>query len=213
MCLKPNSQLHTQRPSKVPIHDRQKLNTLLKELEKHNIIKQIGSSPEDKPNYGTTYLNPLIFIPKGDSIKCVLDDRHLNSNTEQSDGSWPIEPLAPQLACANKKYKCAIDLMYAYAHTPFDEETIKLTSFSSGDKLFALIRGFHGLKGLPNFFTKQMSSFFKTLIEQGFALVYIDEILLLSNSKEHKFQLIEQLHIITTKHKLKLAPGNPFYVT
>ena len=66
--------------------------------------------------------------------------------------------------------------MYAYAHTPLDEDTIKLTSFSSGDKLFAFIRGF--LKGLPNFFTKQMSTFFKTLIEQGFALVYIDDILL-----------------------------------
>ena len=36
-----------------------------------------------------------------------------------------LEPLAPQLARANKKYKCAIDLMYAYAYTPLDEETIK----------------------------------------------------------------------------------------
>ena len=160
--LKPNAQLMTQRPSKVPIHYRDKLNVLLKELEKYNIIKQIGSSPQDKPVYGTTYLKPLIIIPKGDTIKCVLDDaRHLNSNTEQSDESWPIEPLAPQLARANQKYKSAIDLMYAYAHTPLDEDTIKLTSFSSGDKLFAFIRGFYGLKGLPNFFTKQMSTFFK----------------------------------------------------
>ena len=89
--------------------------------------------------------------------------------------------------------------MYAYAHTPIDEDTIKLTSFSSGDKLFAFIRGFYGLKGLPNFFTKQMYSFFKTLIEQGYALVYIDDILILSDSKEHMFQLIEQLHFISTK--------------
>ena len=96
--------------------------------------------------------------------------------------------------------------MYAYAHTPLDEEIIKLTSFSSGDKLFAFIRGFYGLKCLPNFFNEQMSSFFKTLIEQGFALVYIDDILLLSNSKEHMFQLIEQLHILSTKNNLKLAP-------
>ena len=86
-------------------------------------------------------LNPLIIIPKGDTIKCVLDARHPYSNTKQSDESWPIEPLAPQLARANKKYKSAIDLMYAYAHTPLDEDTIKLTSFSSGDKLFAFIRG------------------------------------------------------------------------
>ena len=41
--------------------------------------------------------------------------------------------------------------MYAYAHAPLDEETITLTSFSSGDKLYAFIRGFYGLKGLPNF--------------------------------------------------------------
>ena len=93
--------------------------------------------------------------------------------------------------------------MYAYEHTPLDEETIKLTSFSSGDKLFAFVRGFYGLKGLPNFFTKQMSTFFRTLIEQSFALVYIDDILLLFCSM---FQLIEQLHIISTKNNLKLAP-------
>ena len=133
-------------PQKVPIHYRDKHNTLLKELEKYNIIKQNGSSPQDEPVYGTTYLNPLNIIPEGDSIKCVLDARHLNSNTEQSDESLPIEPLAPQLARANKKYNCAIELMYAYAHTPLDEETIKLTSFCSGDKLFSFIRGFYGPK-------------------------------------------------------------------
>ena len=83
--MKPNTQLLFQRPSKVPIHYRGKLKHLLKEFEKHNIIKQIDSSPKDKPNYGTTHLNPFIIIPKGDSIKCVLDARNLNSNTEQSD--------------------------------------------------------------------------------------------------------------------------------
>ena len=55
-----------------------------------------------------------------------------------------------------------------------------------------------------------MSTFFKSRIEQGFALVYIDDILLLSDSKEHMFKLIEQLHIISTKNNLKLAPENPF---
>ena len=44
-----------------------------------------------------------------------------------------------------------------------------------------------------------MSTFFETVIKQDFALVYIDDILLLSDSKEHMFQLIEQLHIISKK--------------
>ena len=102
--------------------------------------------------------------------------------------------------------------MYAYAHTPLDEDTIKLTSFSSGGELFAFIRGFYGFKGLPNFFTKQKSTFFKTLIEQGFALVYIDDILPLSDSKEHMFQLFEQLHVISTKNNLILAPEKSFFM-
>ena len=87
----------------------------------------------------------MLIIPKGDSIKYVLDSRHLNSNTDQCRDSWPIEPLAPQLARAKKKYETARDLMYANAHTPLDKETTKRTSFSSGDKLFAFIRGFYGL--------------------------------------------------------------------
>ena len=124
----------TQRPSKVPIRYRDKVNDIFKELENPNIIKEIDSSAHDQPTYGTTYLNPVIILPQGDSIKWVLDARHFDSNTEQSD-EWTTEPLAPQLTRANKKYKCAIDLMYAYAHTPLDKETINVTSFSSRDKL------------------------------------------------------------------------------
>ena len=60
--------------------------------------------------------------------------------------------------------------MYASAHTPLDEETIKLTGFSSGDKLYAFIRGFYGLKGLPNFFTKQISTFFLITYRQTFCV-------------------------------------------
>ena len=145
-------------------------------------------------------MNTLIIIPKTDSIKCVLDARHLNSNTEHSDESGPIEPLAPQLACANEKCKCAKEIMYAIAHTQLVEETIKLRSFYSGEKIFAFIRGVYDIKGLPNFFTKQMSSF-----DQGFALVYIDDIILLSNSRDFMFKTMEQLHVISTKHNLKLA--------
>ena len=101
--LKPNAQLMTQRPSKVPIHYRDKFDALPKELEKYNIIKEIGSSPQDKTVYGTTFLYPLIIIPKGDTIKCVLDTRHLNSNTEQSDESWSIGPLARSTISTSKQ--------------------------------------------------------------------------------------------------------------
>ena len=105
------------------------------------------------------FLNPLIIIPKGDAIKVVLDARHLNSNTNQELESWPIEPLAPQLARANKKYKSTIDLMYAYAHTPLDEETTKLTGFSSGDKIILLYPWILWIKRTSKFFYKTNVNF------------------------------------------------------
>ena len=81
--IKEDCKLQTQRHSKVPIHYRDRLIKLLTDLEKYNIIKQIGSSSDEKHTIGTTFLNPIIVIPKGDSIKVVLDARHLNSNTNQ----------------------------------------------------------------------------------------------------------------------------------
>ena len=54
IVLKHNAQLITQRPSKV-LHYRDKLNTVLKDLEKHNIIKQLGSSLQDQPVYGNIF--------------------------------------------------------------------------------------------------------------------------------------------------------------
>ena len=102
--------------------------------------------------------------------------------------------------------------MYAYAHTPLDEETYKLTGFSSGDKLYAFIRGFYGLKALPNFFTKQMSTFFRPLIDKRSALVYIDDILLLADENQEMLKLIKELHIIATRENLKLASEKSFYM-
>ena len=116
------------------------------------------------------------------------------------------------MARANKKYKSTIDLMYAYAHTPLDEETIKITGFSSGDNLYTFIRGFYGLKGLPIFFTKQMSTFFRSLIDKRSALVYIDDILLLADEKQETFELIKELHKIATKENLNFAPEKSFYM-
>ena len=49
MRLESNAQFITQRPSKVPIHYKDNGNNLLKDLVKHNTIKQVGSSPEEKP--------------------------------------------------------------------------------------------------------------------------------------------------------------------
>ena len=57
-----------------------------------------------------------------------------------------------------------------------------------------------------------MYSFFQKLIDQGFALVYIDDILLLAHTKTHMLDLIEQLHRICHSNNLKIAPEKSIYI-
>ena len=64
----------------------------------------------------------------------------------------------------------------------------------------------------PNLLYKTNVFFLKTLIEHGFALDYIDDSILLLDTKEHLFQLIEHLHIISTKNNLKVAPEKSFFM-
>ena len=57
-----------------------------------------------------------------------------------------------------------------------------------------------------------MYSFFQELLDQVFALVYIDDNLLLAHTKSHMLDLIEQLHQICSSYflYLKIAPENVF---
>ena len=65
-----------------------------------------------------------------------------------------------------------------YAHV--DEETISLTSFASGDKVYAFLEDSMVLKDSHCLFTKQMFSFFEQFIYQGIVLENSDKILLLA---------------------------------
>ena len=96
--------------------------------------------------------------------------------------------------------------MFAFSHATVDDETLKLTGFSTGDNIFAFISGFFVLKSLPMFFSQQLSLVFKDLIPKGSALVLSDDNLLISNVTPDLPQLIEQFHDIATEGNLKLAP-------
>ena len=77
--LKSDAELRKQRPSKVPIHYQQKLYNLLDELAEHGIIQKVGKDVDTTHQLGSAFFNPIIIIPKGDTIKLVLDARTLDT--------------------------------------------------------------------------------------------------------------------------------------
>ena len=149
VTLKPNSELRKQRPSKVPLHLKDKLEKLLGQLQETGIIREMGDDDE----LGSLFVNPIILLPKADYVKLVIYARYLNSITDLTNYSWPLEPVQMIMTRINGKYFTASDLSCAYHQVPLSEETQKLTSFIVGGKQYTYQVGFYGLCGLPQWFS------------------------------------------------------------
>ena len=78
VSLKPNSELRKQRPSKCPLHLKDKLEKLLGQLQESGMIREMGDDDE----LGSLFVNPTIILPKADYVKLIIDARYRNSITD-----------------------------------------------------------------------------------------------------------------------------------
>ena len=129
--LKPDAVFKKQRASKVPIHLHDKVNRLLDILEQYEIISPVNTEEQPK---GNTFINPVIILAKGESLKLVLDARYLNSLIDESKFNWPIEPIQVILTKINGKYFTTADINSAYNQMPLDEQSRRLTKFVIGNQ-------------------------------------------------------------------------------
>ena len=84
ITLKPNSEHRKQRPSKCPLHLKDKLEKLLGQLQDSGIIREMG----DYDELGSLFVNPNILLPKAGYVKLVIDAIYLNSITDLTNYSW-----------------------------------------------------------------------------------------------------------------------------
>ena len=128
-----------------------------------------------------------------------------NSNTHQSFEPRPPEPFATQLARANRKNKCAIELMYACAHsTGFDEE-LNWLDFHMVIIFSKALEDFVALKNLQFFTHNKCLLSSKPWSLKNLRWFCFYDIILLSFSESRTLQLIKQLHDIVYKTTLRIA--------
>ena len=207
VMLKPNVELKRQRPSKVPLHLKEKLEKLLTQLKDADIIREMGDDDE----MGSLFVNPIILMPKSDYVKLVIDARFLNSVTDLTNYSWPLEPVQTIMTRVNGKFFSVSDLSCAYHQVPLSPETQKLTSFIIGGRQYTYTRGFYGLCGLPKFFSRLMTIHFEPLIKKKQAITYIDDTIMQSQKKGEMFSVIHEYHNLLRKAGLKAAPEKTFF--
>ena len=209
--LKPDAVFKKQRASKVPIHLHDKVNRLLDILEQYNIISPVNKEEQPK---GNTFINPVIILAKGESLKIVLDARYLNSLIDESKCNWPIEPIQVILTKINGKYFTTADMNSAYNQMPLDEQSRRLTQFVIGNQQYEFNRLFYGISIGPAAFSALMSKIFRPLILKKNAITYLDDVFMQSQTKEEMFNVLEQYHQILQNENLKAAPDKShFFLT
>ena len=181
---------------------KEKLEELLTQLKNADIIREMGDDDE----MGSLFVNPIILMPKNDYVKLVIDARYLSSVTDLTNYSWPLEPVQMIMTRVNGKVFSVSDLSCAYHQVPLSPETQKLTSFLIGGKQCTYTRGFYGLCGLPNFFSRLMTIHFDPLIRKKQAITYIDDTIMQSQNKNEMFTVINEYHTLLRKAGLKAAP-------
>ena len=207
VTLKPNVELKRQRPSKVPLHLKEKLEKLLIQIEDADIIHEMGDDDE----MGSLFVNPIILMPENDNVKLVIDAGYLNSVPDLTNYSWRLEPVQMIMTRVNYKVFSVCDLSCAYHQVPLRPETQKLTRFIIGGKQYTNTRGFYGLCGLPNFFSRLMTIHFDPLIKKKQAITYIDDTIMQSQIENEMFTVINEYHTLLRKAGLKAAPDKTIF--
>ena len=209
--LKPDAVFKKQRASKVPIHLHDKVSRLLNILEQYEIISQVNKEEQPK---GNTFINPVIILAKGESLKIVLDARYLNSLIDESKCNWPIEPIQVILTKVNGKYFTTADLNSAYNQMPLDEQSRRLKQFVIGNQQYEFNRLFYGISIGPAAFSAFMSKTFRPLILKKNAITCLDDVFMQSQTKHEMFTVLEQYHKIRQTENLKAAPDKShFFLT
>ena len=157
----------------------------------------------DDTEMGSSFINPVIIVPKGNIVKLVIDARYLNSITNVSKYSWPLEPIGSLLTRLNGNYFTTSDLCSAYIQVPLTEETQQLTNFVIGSKQNTFQRRFYGLCGLPKFFSRMMTIHFAPLIKSRPAVTYIDDTIMQAQTAEELYSIIKKYHLLLRKAGLK----------
>ena len=165
----------------------------------------------DDDELGSLFVNPIILMPKKDYVKLVINERYLNSVTDLTKYSWPLEPVQMIMTRVNGKVFSVSDLSCAYNQVPPSQQTQKLTSFLIGGKQYTYTRGFYALCGLPNFFSRLMTIDFDLLIKKKQAITYIDDTIMQSKTKLELFTVINEYHTPLRKALLKAAPDKTIF--
>jgi hypothetical protein len=147
---------------------------------------------------------PVFFVKKKDGgLRFVQDYRALNAVTRKNRYPLPlIDDLIHRLSGA--KYFTKLDVRWGYNNIRIKEGDEWKAAFRTNRGLFEPLVMYFGLTNSPGTFQTMMNEIFHDLILQGVVCVYLDDILIFTNSLEEHRRISRIVLERMRQHKLYL---------
>ena len=149
-----------QRATRIPLQIQDRVQHLLDILTHFDIISPVNTHSSTT---GNTFINPVIILKKGESLKIVLDANQLNTMIDETKCSWPIEPIQVILTRIKGPIFSIADMNSTYNQMPPDKPSQRLTNFVIAGQEYCFKRLFYGISIGPAALSSFMSSMFKPL--------------------------------------------------
>ena len=150
--------------------------------------------------------SPVFFIKKKDgALRLVQDYRMLNAMTVKN--KYPL-PLIPELIAklGGAKYFTKLDVRWGFNNVRMKEGDEWKAAFRTNRGLFEPLVMFFGLTNSPATFQTMMDDIFEELITDGVVVVYLDDILIFTETIEEHRKVTRRVLELLENNKLYLRP-------
>ena len=150
--------------------------------------------------------SPFFFVKKKDGrLRPVQDYRYLNTGTVKNEYPLPlVSELVDKLKGARVFSK--MDVRWGYNNIRIKEGDEWKAAFKTNQGLFEPTVMFFGLMNSPATFQAMMNEIFRDLIDDGKVVVYMDDILVFTNTLDEHQQIVRQVLQRLQDHDLFLKP-------
>ena len=194
--------------TRIPLQLQDRVQHLLDIIPHFDIIALVNT---DSLTTGNTFINPVIILKKGKSLKIVLDARQLYTMIDETKSSWPIEPIQVILTRIKGQIFSIADMNSAYNQMPLDKPSQRLTNFVIAGQHLCFKRLFYGISIGPAAFSSFMKSIFKPLIRKNKIIPYSDDVFIQDTTTDTMLQTLTHYQTILEKENIKAAPNKSFF--
>ncbi|KAK6012382.1 zinc knuckle [Ostertagia ostertagi] len=185
-----------QKTRPVPIAARKEFKETIKDLVGRGIVERSSSE----------WASPVVLVRKKDgTLRVCIDYRELNKVIRQD--SYPLPKIDTVLQClAGKKVFSTMDLASGYWQIRLSEDAKRKSAFTTSEGLFQFTVLPFGLSTSPAVFQRMMDMVLKGLELEDEVFVYIDDILVATESIERHYVVLRRVFEALRKANLRLKP-------